>query len=151
MNELDKMQDFLFYNSDDGSVIVQVLVDSESETIWATQKAMAELFGVTVPNISYHLKNIFHSGELSNETVIKEILIPAQNGVRGLSEGKIKYYNLDVIISVGYRVNSILATNFRIWATKVLKEYMNISCGCQPPYDGIADMEGIQKRWQDST
>ena len=85
---------------------------------------MAELFGVTVPNISYHLKNIFHSGELSNETVIKEILIPAQNGVRGLSEGKIKYYNLDVIISVGYRVNSILATNFRIWATKVLKEYM---------------------------
>ena len=59
MNELDKMQDFLFYNSDDGSVKVQVLVDSESETIWATQKAMAELFGVTVPNISYHLKNIF--------------------------------------------------------------------------------------------
>ena len=56
MNELDKMQDFLFYNSDDGSVKVQVLVDSESETIWATQKAMAELFGVTVPNISYHLK-----------------------------------------------------------------------------------------------
>ena len=88
MNELDKMQDFLFYNSDDGSVKVQVLVDSESETIWATQKAMAELFGVTVPNISYHLKNIFHSGELSNETVIKEILIPAQNGVRGLSEGE---------------------------------------------------------------
>ena len=69
-------------------------------------------------------KEHFHSGELSNETVIKEILIPAQNGVRGLSEGKIKYYNLDVIISVGYRVNSILATNFRIWATKVLKEYM---------------------------
>ena len=102
MNELDKMQDFLFYNSDDGSVKVQVLVDSESETIWATQKAMAELFGVTVPNISYHLKNIFHSGELSNETVIKEILITAQNGVRGLSEGKIKYYNRDVIISVGY-------------------------------------------------
>ena len=124
MNELDKMQDFLFYNSDDGSVKVQVLVDSESETIWATQKAMAELFGVTVPNISYHLKNIFHSGELSNETVIKEILIPAQNGARGLSEGKIKYYNLDVIISVGYRVISILATSFRIWATKVLKEYM---------------------------
>jgi len=84
MNELDIMQDFLFYNSDDGSVKVQVLVDSESETIWATQKAMAELFGVTVPNISYHLKNIFHSGELSNETVIKEILITAQNGARGL-------------------------------------------------------------------
>lgn len=125
MNDLDKIQkEFLFYNSDDGSVKVQVLVDSESETIWATQKAMAELFGVTVPNISYHLKNIFHSGELSTETGIKEILIPAQNGVRGLSEGKIKYYNLDVIISVGYRVNSILATNFRIWATKVLKEFM---------------------------
>ena len=125
LNNLDKIQkDFLFYNSDDGSVKVQVLVDSESETIWATQKAMAELFGVTVPNISYHLKNIFHSGELSTETGIKDILRPAQNGVRGLSEGKIKYYNLDVIISVGYRVNSILATNFRIWATKVLKEFM---------------------------
>ena len=119
MNEIEIVQDFLFYNSEDGSVKVQVLVDAETETIWATQKAIAELFGVTVPNISYHLKNIFQSGELESATVIKEILIPAQNGARGLSDSKIKYYNLDAIISVGYRVNSILATNFRIWATKV--------------------------------
>lgn len=125
MNDLDKIQkDFLFYNSDDGSVKVQVLVDSESETIWATQKAMADLFGVTKQNISYHLIKIFNSGELDPNTVVKEILITAQSGARGLSEDKIKYYNLDAIISVGYRVNSILATNFRIWATKVLKEFM---------------------------
>lgn len=124
MNELENIQDFLFYNSDDGSVKVQVLVDAESETIWATQKAMAELFGVTKQNISYHLIKIFDSGELDPNTVVKEILIPAQNGARGLSESKIKYYNLDAIISVGYRVNSILATNFRIWATKVIKEFM---------------------------
>lgn len=124
MNELDNIQDFLFYNSDDGSVKVQVLVDSESETIWATQKAMAELFGVTKQTISYHLIRIFNSGELDPNTVVKEILITAQSGARGLSEEKIKYYNLDAIISVGYRVNSILATNFRMWATKVIKEYM---------------------------
>lgn len=124
MNDLDKIQkDFLFYNSDDGSVKVQVLVDSESETIWATQKAMADLFGVTKQNISYHLIKIFNSGELNPNTVVKEILITAQSGARGLSEDKIKYYNLDAIISVGYRVNSILATNFRIWATKVYEEY----------------------------
>ena len=124
MNEIEKVQDFLFYNSEDGSVKIQVLVDAETETIWATQKAIAELFGVTKQNISYHLINIFKSSELNPDTVVKEILITAQSGARGLSEDKIKYYNLDAIISVGYRVNSILATNFRIWATKVLKEYM---------------------------
>lgn len=124
MNDINKVQDFLFYNSEDGSVKVQVLVDAETETIWATQKAIAELFGVTVPNISYHFKNIFLSGELSPDMAIKEILIPMQNGTRGLSDSKIKYYNLDAIISVGYRINSICATKFRIWATSVLKEYM---------------------------
>lgn len=124
MNDIDKLQDFLLYNSEDGSVKVQVLVDAETETIWATQKAISELFGVTVPNVSYHFKNIFQSGELSPDMAIKEILIPMQNGIRGLSDSKIKYYNLDAIISVGYRINSIRATRFRIWATSVLKEYM---------------------------
>ena len=90
MNDIEKVQDFLFYNSEDGSVKVQVLVDAKTETIWTTQKATAELFGVTVPNISYHLKNIFLSGELSREAVIKEILITAQSGARGLSEDKIR-------------------------------------------------------------
>ena len=79
---------------------------------------------MTVPNISYHLKRIFTSGELEPEMVIKEILITAQSGVRGLSEEKVKYYNLDAILSLGYRVNSVQATAFRKWATSVLKQYM---------------------------
>lgn len=124
MKDIEAVQNFLFYNSEDGSVKVQVVVDAETETIWASQKAIAELFGVTVPNISYHLKRIFESGEVAPDMAIKEILIPIQNGARGLSDTKIRYYNLDAIISVGYRVNSIRATHFRIWATSVLKEFM---------------------------
>ena len=100
------------------------MIDPSNETIWATQKAMAKLFGVTGPNISYHFKRIFTSGELEPEMVIKEILITAQSGVRGLSEEKVKYYNLDAILSLGYRVNSRKATAFRKWATSVLKQYM---------------------------
>ena len=103
---------------------MEAIVDASNETIWATQKAMAELFGVTVPNISYHFKRIFSSGELEPEMVIKEILITAQSGVRGLSEEKVKYYNLDAILSLGYRVNSVQATAFRKWATSILKQYM---------------------------
>lgn len=114
----------MFYNSEDGSVKVQVIVDAETETIWATQKTMGELFGVTKQTISYHLTNIFKSGELNPDMVVKEILTTAQSGARGVSEDLVKYYNLDAIISVGYRVSSILATHFRIWSTKVLKEYM---------------------------
>ena len=124
MNNIEKVQDFLFYNSEEGNVKVQVMVDAGTETIWATQKAMAELFGVTKQAISYHLINIFKSGELDPKTVVKEILTTAQSGARGLSENVVKYYNLDAIISVGYRVSSIRATRFRIWATSVLKEYM---------------------------
>jgi hypothetical protein len=85
---------------------------------------MAQLFGVSVPNISYHFKKIFSSGELDAQTVIKEILITAQSGVRGVSEEKVRYYNLDAILSLGYRVNSVQATAFRKWATSVLKQYM---------------------------
>ena len=116
--------DVVIYQSADGLVKMEAIVDASNETIWATQKAMAELFGVTVPNISYHLKRIFTSGELEPERVIKEILITAQSGVRGLSEEKVKYYNLDAILSLGYRVNSVQATAFRKWATSVLKQYM---------------------------
>ncbi len=119
MNELGQM---VIFNTEDGEVHVQV--DAVNETIWLNQKAIAELFGVSVPNISYHLKRIFAEEELMPETVIKEILITAQSGARGLSEEKVKFYNLDVIISVGYRVNSKRATAFRIWATDVLKSYM---------------------------
>ena len=102
--------DVVIYQSSDGLVKMEAIVDASNETIWATQKAMAELFGVTVPNISYHFKRIFASGELDAQTVIKEILITAQSGVRGVSEEKIRYYNLDAILSLGYRVNSVQAT-----------------------------------------
>ena len=105
--------DVVIYQSSDGLVKMEAIVDASNETIWATQKAMAELFGVTVPNISYHFKRIFASGELDAQTVIKEILITAQSGVRGVSEEKIRYYNLDAILSLGYRVNSVQATAFR--------------------------------------
>ena len=80
--------------------------------------------GVKVPNISYHLGRIFKSGELEADAVVKEILITAQSGARGTSDEKIRYYNLDAIISIGYRVNSIRATKFRIWATNVIKQYI---------------------------
>ena len=80
--------DVVIYQSSDGLVKMEAIVDASNETIWATQKAMAQLFGVTVPNISYHFKRIFASGELDAQTVIKEILITAQSGVRGVSEEK---------------------------------------------------------------
>ena len=85
-------------------------VDAINETIWMNQKGIAELFGVTVPNVSYHFKNIFGSGELEPELVIKEFLITAQSGARGISTEKVKFYNLDAIIAVGYRINSKRAT-----------------------------------------
>lgn len=119
-----EIKEVVIYRSDDGLVSMEALVDPSGETLWATQRAIATLFGVTVPNISYHFRNIFASEELTPDTVIKEILIPAQSGARGLSETKIRYYNLDAIISVGYRINSIQATKFRQWATDILKQYM---------------------------
>ena len=81
----NKEQKLVFYNTDDGNVKVDVVMDAERETMWATQKSIAQVFGVTVPNISYHLKNIFDSGELMRDMVIKEFLITAQSGARGLS------------------------------------------------------------------
>lgn len=116
--------EIVIYQSGDGLVKMEALVATVNETVWATQKAMAQLFGVSVPNISYHFKKIFSSGELDAQTVIKEILITAQSGVRGVSEEKVRYYNLDAILSLGYRVNSVQATAFRKWATSVLKQYM---------------------------
>lgn len=116
--------DFLIYNSAEEEVSVNAVV--HDETIWLTQKAMAELFDVDRTSISKHLKKIFEEGEL-DEKVVCEFF--AHTTSHGAIEGKVqshetKFYNLDAIISVGYRVNSKRATNFRIWATKVLKEYM---------------------------
>jgi prophage maintenance system killer protein len=116
--------DVVIYQSGDGLVKMEALVDAANETIWATQKAMASLFACSKQNVSYHLSKIFSSGELDQLTVVKEILTTVQSGVRGLSEEKILYYNLDAIISVGYRINSVKATAFRQWATSVLKQYM---------------------------
>ena len=95
----------------------------KDETIWLTQKAMAELFECTSDNVSLHLKNIFLEGELDELSTAEEISVVQQEGLRQVKR-KQKFYNLDAIISVGYRVNSRKATNFRIWATSVLKEYM---------------------------
>ena len=121
---MEERNDIVIYKSEDGLVKMEAMVDPAGETIWATQKAIAALFGVTVPNISYHLGRIFKSGELEADAVVKEILITAQSGARGISDEKVRYYNLDAIISIGYKVNSIRATKFRIWAANVIKQYM---------------------------
>lgn len=102
-----KKNDIVIYKSEDGLVKMEAIVDPENETIWAGQKAIAALFDCTKQNVSYHMGKIFASGELERSTVVKEILTTAQSGARGLSEDKVLYYNLDAIISVGYRINSL--------------------------------------------
>lgn len=124
MKDFSKQMEMVLYNSDDGDVSVNAYIKDES--LWVTQKTMAELFGVQVPAISKHLKNIFTEGELDEKVVISKMEITTQHGAM---EGKMQtsetnFYNLDAIISVGYRVNSKKATQFRIWATKILREYM---------------------------
>lgn len=115
---------FLLYNMPDEEGKVQVVI--KDDTIWSTQKAMAQLFGVGVPAISKHLKNIFEEGELQKEVVVSKMEITSRHGAM---EGKtqtsqVDFYHLDAIISVGYRVNSAKATRFRQWATKILNEYI---------------------------
>ena len=114
----------VIYRSGDGSVSVEALVDSSNETIWATQKAIAELFGINLSGISRHISNIYETGELDRDTTLAKIATPVQSGFRGTISKEIDYYNLDVIIAVGYRVNSLKATSFRRWASDVLKKYM---------------------------
>ena len=109
---------FLLYNTPEENVTIQAVV--KDETLWLTQKAMAELFDVQVPAISKHLKNIFESNELVENSVVSILEITANDD----KNYKTQFYNLDAIISVGYRVNSAKATKFRIWATQILKEYM---------------------------
>lgn len=112
---------FLLYKTAENDVIVNAVV--HDETIWLTQKAMAELFGVNVPAISKHLKNIFAEGELDETSTISKMEIVKIEGKRSIKR-QMDFYNLDAIISVGYRINSYRATQFRIWATSVLKEYV---------------------------
>ena len=115
---------FILYNLPNENGKVQVII--KDETLWCTQKAMAQLFDVGVPAISKHLKNIFEEGELDEIVVVSKMEITTQHGaIEGKTQQKeTKFYSLDAIISVGYRVNSAKATNFRIWATKILKEFI---------------------------
>lgn len=120
MDNLPAPVRFLFYSTDDGSTSVQVIADPQNETILTTQKGMSEIFGVEVNTINYHLKEVFASRELDEISVIRKIRTTATDGKQYLTN----FYNLDAIISVGYRVNSAQATRFRIWATQILKEYL---------------------------
>lgn len=110
--------DIILYSSPEGNVKIEVIYSGE--TFWLTQKRLAELFGVAVPAISKHLKNIFETGELQEDSVISKMETTAADGKKYLTA----FYNLDAIIAVGYRVNSRQATQFRIWATKTLREFI---------------------------
>lgn len=118
---MGKELQFILYNLPDGEGSVQAYI--ENETIWLTQKAMSQLFDVSVSAINQHLKNIYDSNELSPDATIKKTLIVQQEGARQVKREQ-TFYNLDVIISVGYRVNSQKATKFRQWATKILNEFI---------------------------
>jgi len=109
----------LVYQTEAGEVKVDVRL--EDETVWLTQQMMAELFQTTVPNISMHMRNIYTEGELIQEATVKKFLTVRKEGRRDVRR-ELEYYNLDMIISVGYRVKSLIATRFRIWATQRLKE-----------------------------
>ena len=117
MNE----SDIILYTTPTGHIRIEVYF--EGETFWLTQRRMADLFGVEVQTINYHLKEIFKSGELPEEATIRKFRIVQMEGNREVSR-EVDFYNLDAIIAVGYRVNSYQATQFRIWATRTLREYI---------------------------
>ena len=118
MSNSDKSNQFMFYSSKDGTNNIQVVIEGES--VWTTQKSMAEIFDIDKSGISKHIKNIFTTAELDKDSVVAKIATTGNDG----KTYQVDYYNLDVIISVGYRVNSYKATQFRIWATSILKEYL---------------------------
>ncbi len=118
MNNLPEKTEFIIYQTNDG--LVRIETRMQNETVWLTQKQMAELFQTSVPNINMHIKNIFKEKELAPETVIQEFLITAADG----KSYRTAHYNLDLIISVGYRIKSHVATHFRQWATQRLREYI---------------------------
>jgi hypothetical protein len=120
-NDLHPVEKFILYTTPSGDVKLEVFI--QDETLWLTQKAIATLLGVEVPAISKHLNNIYESGELVKEATISILETVQKEGSRNVKR-MVEFYNLDAIISVGYRVNSSKATQFRIWATQVLKEYI---------------------------
>lgn len=113
---------FLLYNMPDADGKVQVVI--KDETIWCTQKAMAELFGINKSGISRHISNIYKDNELTPDATVAKIATVVNRGIRGAVKEEVEFYNLDMIISVGYRINSSRATKFRQWATKILNEYI---------------------------
>lgn len=122
MAELGEINsDIIFYTTPDGVIRVEVLY--QDETFWLTINRMAELFGTSKQSISYHLQNIYKENELDREATVKEILTVQIEGQREVSR-KLEYYNLDAVIAVGYRVSSRQATQFRVWATQTLKEFI---------------------------
>ena len=110
--------EIVLYQTEDGKTSLEVQLQEDS--VWLTQAQMVELFGKTKQNVSLHIRNIFKEGELAEESVVKESLTTARDG----KEYKTKYYNLDVVISVGYRIKSLRGTQFRIWATTILREHL---------------------------
>ena len=122
MNNIENLKDLIIYQSQNNkNISVEVLYNEED--FWLTQKSMAELFNVEVNTINYHLKEIFETEELEENRTIRKIRIVQKEGNRKVSRELI-FYSLDAIIAVGYRVNSKEGTDFRIWATKTLKEYI---------------------------
>ena len=118
---MEEKNNIIIYQLDDGKTKIDVKL--EDETVWLSQQQMADLYATTKQNISSHIKNIFDEEELSENSTVKEFLTVQKEGNRNV-ERKVKYYNLDMIISLGYRIKSKVATNFRKWATERLKEYM---------------------------
>ena len=122
MNNIENLKDLIIYQSQNNeNISVEVLYNEED--FWLTQKSMAKLFNVAENNITYHLQNIFKTGELNENRTTQKIRVVQNEGNRKVSR-EVTFYSLDVIIAVGYRVNSKEATDFRIWATKTLKEYI---------------------------
>lgn len=113
---------FLLYTMPEADGKVQVVI--KDETLWCTQKAMAQLFGIDKSGISRHISNIYKTGELQQDTTVAKIATVVNRGIRGEVEELVDFYHLDMIIAVGYRVNSLKATKFRQWATKILSEYI---------------------------
>lgn len=121
MNQLESINQFVLYTGDDGDVKLQLFL--EDETLWLSQKLISELVQVESHTVNYHIKGIYKSGELEELATTRNFRVVQKEGNRDVSRDVI-FYNLDVIIAVGYRVNSKRATQFRIWATRVLREYM---------------------------
>ena len=117
---MNKELNFLLYNSIDKDVSVKTII--KDDTIWLTQKSMAELFECSTDNISLHINNIYNEKELLEKSTVEKISVVQKEGNRNITRSLL-FYNLDMIIAVGYRVNSKKATDFRIWATKILKEF----------------------------